>query len=283
MMQSLPQSPVAAVQEVLRAACFAAERHSTQKRKGAAAEPYVNHLLEVAHLVATALDDPDTNLVKAALLHDTIEDAHVLREELAEKFGPDVADLVAEVTDDKSLKKEERKRLQIENAPKKSPRAAVIKLADKIANLRSILNSPPVDWTFERRREYFKWARNVVDRLPNPNPKLKRVFFETFSGFMGRDYYGLPVTLEREDPKAVDGYHRSGSRGDYEVGRFGLTVKIVDSDPYYDGLIYQHGKPVAVVHCLGGKEGIVRGLAEDDPETLNMVFGIDIEQSSDRA
>jgi len=116
-----------ALQEVLRATQFAAERHAQQRRKGAAGEPYVNHVIEVAGLVATALEEPDTNLVMAALLHDTIEDTATTEGELIERFGSDVAGLVVELTDDKSLPKAERKRLQVEHAHKKSKRAQMIK------------------------------------------------------------------------------------------------------------------------------------------------------------
>jgi (p)ppGpp synthase/HD superfamily hydrolase len=165
-----------AVHEIMKAALFAAERHSRQRRKGSSAEPYINHLLEVAELVAGALPEPDTNLVTAALLHDTIEDVGVTEVELAAQFGPDVANLVAEVTDDKSLPKAERKRLQVLNAPKKSIRAQMIKLADKISNLRAILSSPPADWNLERRRKYFEWAKEVVAGLTAPNQVLKEEF-----------------------------------------------------------------------------------------------------------
>ena len=163
-------------QAVLKAAHFAAQKHAGQRRKGAAAEPYINHLLEVAELVSSALAEPDTNLVIAALLHDTVEDTGVTKEVLVETFGSDVADLVMEVTDDKSLPKAERKRLQILTTPKKSVRAQVIKLADKIANLRSMLFSPPADWSGERKREYFEWAKQVVDCLSAPNQMLKAEF-----------------------------------------------------------------------------------------------------------
>jgi guanosine-3',5'-bis(diphosphate) 3'-pyrophosphohydrolase len=164
------------VQDIMRAAHFAAAKHGAQRRKGAAAEPYVNHLLEVAELVSGALTAPDPNLVMAALLHDTVEDVGVTEAELVESFGPDVASLVLEVTDDKSLSKQERKRLQIVNAPKKSVRAQMIKLADKISNLRALLSSPPADWSAERRREYFEWARKVVDGLSAPHAGLKAEF-----------------------------------------------------------------------------------------------------------
>ena len=163
-------------QEILRAALFAAKRHAAQKRKGAEGAPYVNHLLEVASLVADALEAPDENLIAAALLHDSIEDVGVSRDELIREFGLDVADLVAEVTDDKSLPKAERKRLQIVNAPLKSRRAGFIKVADKISNLRALLESPPPDWTIERRREYREWARRVVDGLQSPDAKLMAEF-----------------------------------------------------------------------------------------------------------
>jgi guanosine-3',5'-bis(diphosphate) 3'-pyrophosphohydrolase len=168
---------------ILEAALFAAEKHARQRRKGAAGEPYVNHLLEVAELVSSALTEPDTNLVIAALLHDTVEDTGVTRDELVERFGSDVAALVMEVTDDKSLPKAERKRLQVQNASKKSVRAQVIKLADKISNLRSVLDSPPVDWDDERRRQYFEWAKQVIAGLSAPNPVLLAEFERTYNRF----------------------------------------------------------------------------------------------------
>ena len=171
------------VRKVLEAALFAAERHASQKRKGAAAEPYVNHLIEVAHLISTALDEPDDNLIAAALLHDVVEDADVTEAELIDRFGPDVAALVLEVTDDKALLKAERKRLQIVNAPKKSIRAQAIKLADKISNLRSMLESPPADWDSRRKQEYVEWATRVVHALPAPNPILKAEFEHTLLRF----------------------------------------------------------------------------------------------------
>ncbi len=166
---------VGAVHAILKAAHFAAEKHAGQRRKGAAAEPYINHLLEVAELVSS-VQPADTNLVIAALLHDTVEDAGVTKEELVQRFGGDVAGLVMEVTDDKSLPKAERKRLQIVHAPELSVRAGIIKLADKISNLRAILASPPVDWSVGRKREYFGWAKKVIEGLAEPNPILKAEF-----------------------------------------------------------------------------------------------------------
>jgi guanosine-3',5'-bis(diphosphate) 3'-pyrophosphohydrolase len=119
----------------------------------------------------------------AGLLHDTIEDTGTTAEELEQAFGSDVSALVVELTDDKSLPKSTRKQLQIEHAPHKTGRAQVIKLADKISNLRSLLNSPPANWSLERKREYFAWARSVVDALSAPNPILKAEFDRTFAQF----------------------------------------------------------------------------------------------------
>jgi guanosine-3',5'-bis(diphosphate) 3'-pyrophosphohydrolase len=147
---------------ILRAADTAAQWHATQKRKGAAGEPYINHLLEVAALVGEATEGKDPELVIAALLHDAIEDQQISREIIAEKFGEDVASLVVECTDDKTLPKPERKRLQIVNAPHKSARAKLLKLADKVSNLRSVADSPPSHWPAQRRLDYVAWARNVV-------------------------------------------------------------------------------------------------------------------------
>ena len=171
-----------AVRQILAAARFAAERHAAQRRKGASAEPYVNHLLEVAELLARTADELDTNLIVAALLHDAIEDAGVTREEIAARFGEDAASLVAEVTDDKSLPKETRKALQIERASGKSLRAQALGAADKIANVRSIAASPPADWSFERRVAYVRWARQVVGRYSQLHGRLAAEFEELNSG-----------------------------------------------------------------------------------------------------
>jgi guanosine-3',5'-bis(diphosphate) 3'-pyrophosphohydrolase len=171
------------IQSILSAAHYAADKHANKRRKGAAAEPYVNHLIEVAHLVSATVSEPDPNLIIAALLHDVIEDVGVTKEELIQRFGADVADLVVEMTDDKALPKAERKQLQIQHAPKLSPRAQTIKLADKISNLRSILTSPPTNWDHRRKREYFDWAKSVVDGLTAPNPILKVEFENTLQRF----------------------------------------------------------------------------------------------------
>jgi (p)ppGpp synthase/HD superfamily hydrolase len=148
-----------------RAFLFAAGRHAAQRRKGRAAEPYVNHLAEVADLVARATEGRDPALVAAALLHDVVEDTGTSSEEIEAAFGADIAGIVGECTDDKRLPKAERKRLQVIHAAGKSPRAKCVKLADKTSNLRALAASPPADWQPERIDQYVAWARQVAAGL----------------------------------------------------------------------------------------------------------------------
>ena len=164
-----------ALLDLARAFDFAARRHVQQRRKGEAAEPYVNHLAEVTALLAEATGGNDPVLLIGALLHDTIEDQDVTAAEIETAFGPDVAALVVEVTDDKSLPKVERKRLQIEHAPHKTRRGKLLKLADKISNLRSIAKAPPA-WPIQRQRDYIVWAESVVAGLRGASPALERLF-----------------------------------------------------------------------------------------------------------
>jgi (p)ppGpp synthase/HD superfamily hydrolase len=131
-------------------------------------------LLEVASLITEATGGTDPNLVIAALLHDAVEDQGVSFETIAREYGKQVADIVMEVTDDKTLPKGERKRRQIEAAPKKSSGAKLVKLADKTSNLRTIATSPAADWSVERRLEYIEWAKEVVAGLRGTSPWLER-------------------------------------------------------------------------------------------------------------
>lgn len=164
------------LKKLLRAASFAAKKHTGQHRKGEAAEPYINHPLEVVNLIANVGGVEETDILTAALLHDTVEDCGVTREEIAEMFGERVAGYVMEVTDDKSLPKAERKRLQVEHAPNLSRGAKIIKLGDKISNINDITNSPPAGWSVHRRLEYIDWGVSVVDGLRGVNEPLEAHF-----------------------------------------------------------------------------------------------------------
>ena len=157
---------------LLEAAHFAAIKHSSQRRKNKDASPYINHPIEVARHLSAVGEVDDEEILIAALLHDTIEDTQTTREEIATAFGEPVARLVVECTDDKRLPKAERKRLQVEKAPKKSDGAKVIKIADKTCNLRSLLVDPPAVWSRQRQLEYFQWAERVVRGLLGVNAAL---------------------------------------------------------------------------------------------------------------
>ena len=161
---------------VLAALRFAAHKHRDQRRKGADAVPYINHPVALAETLWRLGKVRDSAVLAAALLHDTIEDTETTEVELRRAFGPVVAGVVAEVTDNKSLDKAMRKQLQIEHAGSISRRAKLVKLADKISNLEDILASPPADWSLERRRAYFDWAKAVVGQLRGVNGVLARQF-----------------------------------------------------------------------------------------------------------
>lgn len=169
-----------AISRILGAATFAAERHRDQRRKGKDASPYINHPLALAGLLASC-GERDPTVLMAALLHDTVEDTATTFAELEQAFGPEVAGIVREVTDDKALPKAERKRLQIEHAAQLSRHAMLVKLADKICNLRDILVSPPTDWSAQRKREYFDWAKAVVDPMRGVHPRLEALFDEVYA------------------------------------------------------------------------------------------------------
>lgn len=151
---------------IREAECFARERHEGQERKGAAREPYIVHVEDVAR--RTGQWGGNEAEVAAAWLHDTVEDCPPTSQaEIAERFGADVAQIVAELTDDKSLPKARRKELQVENAAKKSAAACLVKLADKTSNVEALRRSPPADWSRERKIAYLDWAAEVVTALPH--------------------------------------------------------------------------------------------------------------------
>ena len=165
---------------VLRALAFAARKHRLQRRKDREASPYINHPIDLANVLVNEAGVDDDVVVIAAILHDTVEDTDTTGDELTTEFGAEIAAIVAEVTDDKSLPKDERKQLQVMRAPHVSFRAQQVKLADKISNLRDITRSPPSSWDIERKRAYFDWAKRVVDGLRGQHPKLEILFDDAY-------------------------------------------------------------------------------------------------------
>lgn len=163
---------------LLKALHFAADKHRDQRRKDEGASPYINHPIEVAELLARVGGVRDLVVLQAAILHDTIEDTQTTAEELEEHFGKRVREVVQEVTDDKTLLKTDRKRLQIEHARHASREAQLVKLADKIANVIAVTDTPPAKWPLSRRKEYLDWTEQVVAGLRGCNPALEKLYDE---------------------------------------------------------------------------------------------------------
>jgi GTP diphosphokinase / guanosine-3',5'-bis(diphosphate) 3'-diphosphatase len=161
---------------LLKALAFAAHKHRDQRRKDQEASPYINHPIALANVLVNEGGVADVEVLCAALLHDTLEDTATTPEELVEAFGERIARIVGEVTDDKALPKAERKRMQIEHAPALSREAKLVKLADKICNVRDVAERPPQGWDLARRREYFDWAKRVVDGLRGTHRPLEAAF-----------------------------------------------------------------------------------------------------------
>ena len=207
------------MKKILEAAFFAARKHTHQRRKNIEDIPYINHPLEVAHLLSSVGNIMDEDILCAALLHDTVEDTGTKASEIETRFGPEVAEYVLEVSDDKALPKAERKKLQIKHAGSLSKGATLIKLADRISNLRSIASEPPKGWPVERQLEYFKWSMEVFDQLPETNLPLEELFRKEYKE-------GLDTVVTRKQNElsfqTKMGVFRKKARAYFlRLGRFG--------------------------------------------------------------
>ena len=161
---------------LLKAVKFAAEKHRFQRRKDAKKTPYINHPINVVNMLANEGEESDTNLLIAALLHDTLEDTKTKPEEIEKEFGPEVLLIIQEVTDNKMFPSPLRKKLQVKNAHKKSISAKKIKIADKICNIRDIITIPPKYWTTKRKLEYVEWTEKVVNEVRGVNQNLEIIY-----------------------------------------------------------------------------------------------------------
>ena len=166
---------------LFRALSFAANKHKHQRRRDADASPYINHPISLAAILCNEAHVTDVETLCGALLHDTVEDTETTAEELEQAFGESICAIVMEVTDDKSLSKAERKQAQIDHAANISEKSKLVKLADKISNLRDVLHNPPPDWNLERRQQYFDWAQCVIEQVRGTHPTLEALFDETYA------------------------------------------------------------------------------------------------------
>jgi len=165
---------------LLKALAFAAHKHKDQRRRDVDASPYINHPISLADILCNEAHITDIETICGALLHDTVEDTETTAEELEVAFGKTIRDIVMDVTDDKNLSKASRKQAQIDHAAHISDKAKLVKLADKISNLRDVLYNAPPDWSLERRQEYFDWACNVIDQVRGAHPGLEALFDEIY-------------------------------------------------------------------------------------------------------
>jgi guanosine-3',5'-bis(diphosphate) 3'-pyrophosphohydrolase len=165
---------------IIRALKFAAAKHRDQRRKDRESSPYINHPIELANILANEAGISDIDVLTAAILHDTVEDTETTEQELIAEFGARIANIVMEVSDEKSLTKEKRKQLQIDHAADISTEAKLVKFADKISNVRDIASSPPIGWSLQRQQEYFDWAKQVIDRMRGTHAVLEELFDRAF-------------------------------------------------------------------------------------------------------
>ncbi|XP_075063920.1 guanosine-3',5'-bis(diphosphate) 3'-pyrophosphohydrolase MESH1 [Mixophyes fleayi] len=165
---------------IIETADFAAVKHRLQRRKDVEETPYINHPIGVARILSHEAGISDLAVLQAALLHDTVEDTNTTFLEIEVKFGQEVRRIVEEVTDDKTLPKMKRKQLQIEHAAHCSHKAKLVKLADKLYNLRDLDRSTPKGWSTQRVEEYFQWAFQVVNGLRGTNTVMERNLDQLF-------------------------------------------------------------------------------------------------------
>jgi guanosine-3',5'-bis(diphosphate) 3'-pyrophosphohydrolase len=161
-----------ATQRLLSAVRFAAEQHRDDRRKGETAAPYINHPITVAEQLAAHGLGEDVELLMAAVLHDVIEDTDATYDGVRQRFGARVADVVQEVSDDKSLEKDARRKLAVDTIAHKSRAARLIKLSDLIANVHDVIHHPP-KWSLERKLNYVRWAERMAAGIAGTHAGLE--------------------------------------------------------------------------------------------------------------
>jgi len=163
---------------ILQAVEFAAHKHKDQRRKDEHASPYINHPVKVALVIAEIGGIKDSEVLAAAILHDTIEDTDTTAEELEQQFGKKIRNMVEEVSDDMSIPKTKRKQKQVDHAPHISTGATLVKLGDKICNVVDLIDAPPANWNSDRKTEYLEWAVKVIKSCKPVNKSLETHFFK---------------------------------------------------------------------------------------------------------
>lgn len=178
--------------DLIQTLAFAAAKHRDQRRKDVCASPYINHPIQLVDVLCNEAGVEDINVLRGAILHDTVEDTETTADELTQHFGQQICKIVLEVSDDANLCKADRKQEQINHAATLSDEAKLVKLADKICNLRDVADNPPAGWGIERRQEYFDWALAVIDGLRGIHPVLESIFDQAYARRPGQEEPGQP-------------------------------------------------------------------------------------------
>jgi len=262
---------------ISQALAFAARAHCNQRRKGPAQEPYINHLIEVMDVLATATGGDDTEVLIAGLLHDTLEDCNVTEAELTAQFGERVSRMVRQNTDDMSLPKAERKARRIAAMLEKPADSRMVKLADVISNMRAVASSPPAGWTQERKLAYLNDCRALRAAARGTHAKLEEMFDHTA--------YTVEAVLSGKlhaEPAGLEEHHLDHTIGDQvhlvylantELEEFDAsvterfaasiaetfpTVVVQDAHGYYDGIM----RPILIARFRAGEPDEVVALAQ---------------------
>ena len=192
-----------------KALYFATLAHEQQRRKTGDV-PYIKHPIGVANYAINAkVQNP--NVIVACYLHDVVEDTFVTIEDIEEHFGPKIAKFVAEVTDDKNLSKVERKKGQIEHSKHISKEAKIVKLCDKLYNLKDLVRNPI--WEPERVQGYFVWSYIIVNNMRETNKCLEDQLDEVFNSEFfhgGKKYPVIPCDKNDEDAlyRCLEDYYK---------------------------------------------------------------------------
>ncbi|EGG22547.1 guanosine-3',5'-bis(diphosphate) 3'-diphosphatase [Cavenderia fasciculata] len=200
------------LKEVITTVDFAAKKHRDQRRKDKHSSPYINHPIGVALNVINVGQYYDVATVQAALLHDTVEDTDCTEEEIRKEFGSEVASIVMDVTDDKSLSKVDRKKFQVSHAPHIQDKSKIVKMADKLYNLSDIIKNAPPSWSLLTIQGYFVWGKKVCDGLRGVNASLEEALDQLFQSnviFKGEEYPVVPCKTIEEEDQLLETYYQN--------------------------------------------------------------------------
>ncbi len=229
-----------AMDKITRAYEFAREFHRNQRRRSG--EPYINHPVEVAIILASDLH-MDEDPICAALLHDTVEDTDATLDELIEKFGEPVAELVDGVTKLTQVQvssMDEKQALNLRKmflAMSKDIRVLIIKLADRLHNMRTMAALPPEKRALKSRETMDVYAP-LADRLGISSIKWELEDLAFFY-MQPEDYERIARMVQQSRAQREEKTAEAIKALDDELRRVGLTGIQISGRPKHLWSIYQ--------------------------------------------